>query len=47
VRALLKQHDEGAADRRKELWTILQFQWWWRKFFMASCTTELVSNCKH
>lgn len=47
VRALLKQHDDGLADRRKELWTILQFQWWWRKFFMASRASELVTNCKH
>jgi asparagine synthase (glutamine-hydrolysing) len=48
VLALLKQHDDGAADRRKELWTILQFQWWWRKFFfLASRASELVGNCKH
>lgn len=33
VRDLLRQHDEGRADRRKELWTLLMFQWWWRKFF--------------
>ncbi|HEY9788564.1 MAG TPA: asparagine synthase (glutamine-hydrolyzing) [Candidatus Obscuribacterales bacterium] len=33
---LLRQHDEGMADRRKELWTLLMFQWWWRKFFLSS-----------
>lgn len=46
VRALLRQHDEGRADRRKELWTILQFQWWWRKFFMATKPSELLINGK-
>lgn len=46
VRALLKQHDDGRADRRKELWTILQFQWWWRKFFMATKPSQLVINGK-
>jgi asparagine synthase (glutamine-hydrolysing) len=33
VGELLRQHQSGAADRRKELWTLFMFQWWWRKFF--------------
>ena len=33
---LLQEHYQGKADRRKELWTLLMFQWWWRKFFMSS-----------
>jgi asparagine synthase (glutamine-hydrolysing) len=36
VRHLLAEHDQGRVDRRKELWTLLMFQWWWRKFFMSS-----------
>jgi asparagine synthase (glutamine-hydrolysing) len=36
VGRLLKEHNEGRIDRRKELWTLLMFQWWWRKFFMSS-----------
>lgn len=47
VRALLKQHNDGTADRRKELWTLLQFQWWWRKFFMATKPSELAFKTKH
>ncbi|MBC7999915.1 MAG: asparagine synthase (glutamine-hydrolyzing) [Leptolyngbya sp.] len=46
VRALLKQHNDGTADRRKELWTLLQFQWWWRKFFMAAKPSELAFRTK-
>jgi asparagine synthase (glutamine-hydrolysing) len=33
VKQLLEQHNRGNKDRRKELWTLLMFQWWWRKFF--------------
>jgi asparagine synthase (glutamine-hydrolysing) len=35
VSELLQQHMSGAADRRKELWTLFMFQMWWRKFFDA------------
>jgi asparagine synthase (glutamine-hydrolysing) len=35
VSELLQQHQSGAADRRKELWTLFMFQMWWRKFFDA------------
>lgn len=35
VSELLQQHQSGAADCRKELWTLFMFQWWWRKFFDA------------
>jgi asparagine synthase (glutamine-hydrolysing) len=34
VKALRTEHNSGLADRRKELWTLLMFQWWWRKFFL-------------
>jgi asparagine synthase (glutamine-hydrolysing) len=30
---LLEQHETKRVDRRKELWTLFMFQWWWRKFF--------------
>lgn len=33
VSELLRQHEQGQADRRKELWTLFMFQCWWRKFF--------------
>jgi len=33
IQAMLDQHMSMRADRRKELWTLLMFQWWWRKFF--------------
>ena len=33
IRQLLREHSEGRRDRRKELWTLLMFQWWWRKYF--------------
>lgn len=33
VKTLLDEHMSMKADRRKELWTLLMFQWWWRKFF--------------
>lgn len=29
---LLREHNDGRFDRRKELWTLFMFQWWWRKF---------------
>jgi asparagine synthase (glutamine-hydrolysing) len=34
VKALLDDHELNFADRRKELWTLLTFQWWWRKYFI-------------
>jgi len=33
INNLLSEHMSQRVDRRKELWTILMFQWWWRKFF--------------
>ncbi len=33
IERLLSEHNEGRFDRRKELWTLFMFQWWWRKFF--------------
>ncbi|MBI4533094.1 MAG: asparagine synthase (glutamine-hydrolyzing), partial [Candidatus Melainabacteria bacterium] len=38
IKDLLHEHNEGFCDRRKELWTLLMFQWWWRKFFVNSNT---------
>jgi asparagine synthase (glutamine-hydrolysing) len=35
VEQLLKEHNDGRVDRRKELWTLLMFQWWWRKYLSA------------
>ncbi len=32
VQKLLSEHAERRVDRRKELWTLLMFQCWWRKF---------------
>lgn len=32
IQRLLREHNDGRVDRRKELWTLLMFQWWWRKF---------------
>ncbi|MGH9549985.1 MAG: asparagine synthase-related protein, partial [Terriglobales bacterium] len=32
VQQLLIEHRTGAADRRKELWTLLMFQRWWSKY---------------
>jgi asparagine synthase (glutamine-hydrolysing) len=33
VNQLLEEHLNHRVDRRKELWTLLMFQMWWRKFF--------------
>lgn len=33
VKMLLDEHMSTRVDRRKELWTLLMFQMWWRKFF--------------
>jgi len=33
IKQLLDAHNAGRKDFRKELWTLLMFQWWWRKFF--------------
>jgi asparagine synthase (glutamine-hydrolysing) len=35
INNLLSEHMSQRVDRRKELWTILMFQWWWRKFFAS------------
>jgi len=40
VKQLLNEHQESRVDRRKELWTLLMFQWWWRKFFGSAKTAE-------
>ncbi|MBY0357108.1 MAG: asparagine synthase (glutamine-hydrolyzing) [Candidatus Obscuribacterales bacterium] len=32
IERLRLEHEESRFDRRKELWTIFMFQWWWRKF---------------
>lgn len=33
INELLEEHTACRVDRRKELWTLLMFQYWWRKFF--------------
>jgi asparagine synthase (glutamine-hydrolysing) len=33
VNSLLTEHRQGRFDRRKELWTLFMFQWWWQKYF--------------
>ncbi len=33
INHLLSEHRQNVVDRRKELWTLLMFQWWWRKYF--------------
>ena len=32
INRLLEEHKSGKFDRRKQLWTLFMFQWWWRKF---------------
>ncbi len=32
IHRLLEEHETGRFDRRKQLWTLFMFQWWWRKF---------------
>ena len=32
IKRLLDEHEAERFDRRKQLWTLFQFQWWWRKF---------------
>jgi asparagine synthase (glutamine-hydrolysing) len=32
VQRLLDEHENAKFDRRKQLWTLFMFQWWWRKF---------------
>lgn len=34
INNMLEEHMSMRVDRRKELWTLLMFQWWWRKFFL-------------
>jgi asparagine synthase (glutamine-hydrolysing) len=36
IENMLQQHNACRVDRRKELWTLFMFQWWWRKFFGGS-----------
>lgn len=45
VQTLLSDHRQGRFDRRKELWTILMFQWWWRKFFVEKAYTKAGTIC--
>jgi len=33
INSLLTEHRSKVADRRKELWTLFMFQWWWQKYF--------------
>jgi asparagine synthase (glutamine-hydrolysing) len=33
IKQLLDEHINRRVDRRKELWSLLMFQLWWRKFF--------------
>lgn len=33
VKQLLDEHRSLRFDRRKELWTLMMFQWWWQKYF--------------
>lgn len=33
VKQLLDEHRSLKFDRRKELWTMMMFQWWWQKYF--------------
>lgn len=35
IERLRKEHESGKFDRRKELWTLFMFQWWWRKFLAS------------
>lgn len=32
IERLLDEHESSRFDRRKQLWTLFMFQWWWRKF---------------
>ena len=32
IQRLLDEHESARFDRRKQLWTLFMFQWWWRKF---------------
>lgn len=32
IARLLDEHETERYDRRKQLWTLFMFQWWWRKF---------------
>jgi len=34
VHNMVQEHQSAKVDRRKELWTLLMFQWWYRKFFV-------------
>lgn len=46
VSALLEEHRLDRVDRRKELWTLLMFQWWWAKFFDTEFATGIQSAHK-
>jgi asparagine synthase (glutamine-hydrolysing) len=36
IERLRTEHANGSKDRRKELWTLLMFQWWYSKFFKSA-----------
>jgi len=36
IERLRTEHASGSKDRRKELWTLLMFQWWYSKFFKSA-----------
>lgn len=36
IKQLRAEHEHGHKDRRKELWTLLMFQWWYNKFFVLN-----------
>ncbi|HEY9774886.1 MAG TPA: asparagine synthase (glutamine-hydrolyzing) [Planktothrix sp.] len=36
VQELLREHNEGRVDHRKELWTLLSFQSWWARYLEPS-----------
>jgi asparagine synthase (glutamine-hydrolysing) len=36
VQALVRTHAEGKRDNRKQLWTLLVFMLWWRKWMATS-----------
>ncbi|MBS1957053.1 MAG: asparagine synthase (glutamine-hydrolyzing) [Cyanobacteria bacterium SZAS-4] len=39
INQLRTEHERGHKDRRKELWTLLMFQWWYNKFFVEKIGT--------
>lgn len=49
VSSLLSEHNNDRVDRRKELWTLLMFQWWWAKYFDTTFEefNKTSSNCQY